>query len=129
MGWSSDGLVLAVYSVNTDENAIDTMISWIDRTTGSVVDELESGLVPNSEIELLAAVEGTRKWLGRDQDGYVYLYDSEAQVLTTLQELNWPGSRIVMDLGRVAGGEVVTPGQIIDWSFLPINLTRNTSCR
>jgi hypothetical protein len=118
MGWSEDGSSLAVYLVGSGGEARGRTLQWVDIDTGAILDSFESGRVPDSDVELLGAILGTRIWLGRDQDGRIYTYDAEHRSLEQLQDLTWPGPGIIMDLGKANRGEAVSSEQVIDWAFL-----------
>lgn len=114
MGWSEDSSVLSVYGDNGHEKTL----YWLDGTTGNILSRFESGLVPGSEVVLVATVEGTQSWLGTDQEGIVYLYDTTSETLSRMEMLRWPTGQQVIELGLNQRGEAI-PGAMVGWATTP----------
>ncbi|MCB8920660.1 MAG: PD40 domain-containing protein [Ardenticatenaceae bacterium] len=111
MGISLNDNTIAVYM--SDGNNTSNLL-WIDVPFGNVVQELEAGKVPNTNIKLVAALIGVNSWLGEDSDGQLYLYDHSTLNVDTIPGINLPRKGLIFELNSPRG-EAAFVGQILDW--------------
>lgn len=128
MGWSEDSRTVAMYARQVTESEGDaTSLMWIDVSTGDMVRILEGGRLPESNIQLVAAVRGINKWVGLDPQGLAFLLDFESETSNPLSNIAWPQNTL-FDLSGSLPGEMVRTDQIIAWDIHQEVLQGNNGC-